>query len=114
MKYLIFLVLIISACNFSKVSNVRIENNNNYAIDVTLHALNVSYEAKNIAPNSKKNGLLDFTKIDKTNGEYLLVIKHLNDGSVDSFLHGEIMGGALSNYTDIQVNGHEARVQISE
>jgi major membrane immunogen (membrane-anchored lipoprotein) len=115
MKYvLIIIVGLLSACNFKKVSNVRINNNNNYAVAVSIYANNIMHEAKQIGPNSKYKGLLDFTNISKETGTYLVVLKNLETGKIDSFMHGEIIDGTLANYTDVEVNGGVVSVRISE
>jgi hypothetical protein len=114
MKYLLIIILFICACNFAKVSTVRITNNNSYKMDVAIYANNVNYIAKNMVPKSKLEGKLDFTNISKTDGQYIIVVKHLNDGSVDSFTHGYFTNGGLANYTTLEMEGHQVKVDISE
>jgi hypothetical protein len=114
MKYLLIIVCLFSACNFKKVSNVRINNNNNYAVDVSIYANNIMHEAKQIGANSKYMGVLDFTNISKEAGTYLVILKNLQTGKIDSSVHGEIIDGALANYTDVEINSDAVSVRISE
>ncbi len=107
-------VFLLTACNFAKVSNVRIKNENNYPIDVSIIANNVQYQTKSISPNSTHTGTLDFTNMEKRNGEYTIIIHHTNTQTTDTFTHGAIYDGNLANYTDLEIKDHQLKVAISD
>jgi hypothetical protein len=113
-----FLFIIISlvafACNFSKKANMQIKNNNEYPITLTFITNNIQQVYGKIEPNQKRNDTYDWTKLEKTDGEFLIVIKNEINQQVDTFHHGQYLKGELGNYIDIESYQGELKVVVSD
>jgi hypothetical protein len=107
------IVCLLASCDMHKVCKVSVDNLNGAPIALTIFANNVQYEFGNVPARQKKSGLLDFTTIDKTDGEYIILVKQAS-GQTDSFRHGFFAKGQLSNYMNLTTEGGELRVQIME
>lgn len=102
------------ACNFSKKANIQIKNNNEYPISLTFITNNIQQVYSKIEPTQKLNDSYDWTKLDKTDGEFLIVIKNENTNHVDTFHHGQFLHGELGNYIDIETNQGQLKVVVSD
>jgi hypothetical protein len=111
--FFLFSTILFTQCNFKKATTVNITNKNNYEISIKLDANNVTTGNVNVAANSKKETMLDWTAIDKKDGSYQLLVNHEGQG-VDTFSHGFFTAGELTNYLDIIVENHQVKVSASE
>jgi len=110
---LLALSLFIS-CSTNTVTEVKITNENEYPLSLTIKALNCRQTFSGIQPHTEFNGIFDWTSIEKADGEWIFLVKNENSGGVDSFSHGYFTNGELFNYADLTSKGSELKVRISE
>jgi len=117
MKYSFLFIAIflgVFSCNFSKKANIQIKNNNEYPISLTFITNNIQQVYSKIEPNQKLNDSYDWTKLDKTDGEFLIVVKNELNNHVDTFHHGQFLHGELGNYIDIETIQGQLKVVVSD
>lgn len=95
----------------SKVSKVTIKNENPFPIDFTVVAQNKTYHA-NIEANAKHEGQLDWTDIEKKNGDYAITLKH--QGGVFNYNTSYYTAGELANYLNFIVQGNQVVAEIND
>jgi hypothetical protein len=105
--------LTLTACSFQKVSKVDIENANDYPISLTIRTNNIQETYSGIKPKERISKTYDWTKLDSTEGQFVLFVKNEQSGGVDSFTHGFIRRGELYNYLYLKSEGSELKVEIS-
>ncbi len=116
MRYFFSFLAIVSilSCSTNKVTEVKVTNENEYSIAVTVAALNCRQTFSNIKPHSEFSGVFDWTKIVKGEGQWVFLIKNESTGGVDSFSHGYFTNGELFGFADLVCKGSELKVKISE
>jgi hypothetical protein len=114
MKPILFILLSFTlfSCSLNKITKVTIENKNNYAIDVTIQANNISQTYANIQPKELVENIFDWTKIDKTDGEWHFIVKSASGR--DSFAHGFFYNGELYSFVNLKCEGSQLKVEITE
>ena len=116
MRYILAIIgcCMVLSCSTNKVTEVKIANENDYPLSVTIKALNSSQTFTGIQPHTEFNGVFDWTNIDKGDGEWIFLVKNESSGGVDSFSHGYFTNGELFSYAELVSKGSELKVKISE
>ncbi len=116
MKYIVIGLgtCLMAACSMNKVTKISVTNRNAYPVSVTVKALNVKQTLDHVAENSKGEGVLDWTAIQKEEGEYVILVQNDQTKGVDSFSHGFYQKGELCGFIDIISEGSQLKIQLSE
>ena len=102
------------ACNFERKASIQIKNNFEYPISLTFITNNIQQVYNDIKPNQQLKSTYDWTKLEKTDGEFLIIINHSTTHQKDTFHYGQYLNGELGNYIDIETHQNELKVVVSD
>ncbi len=116
MKHITILIALslLLSCSTNKVTEVKVTNENDYPIAVTIKANNSKQTFSGIKPHAEFTGVFDWTNIEKKEGQWIFFIKNEKTGGSDSFLHGYFTNGELNSFAELICNGSQLKVKISE
>jgi hypothetical protein len=107
----LLLVLFLQACGMSKVSKVTIKNSNPFPIKLSITAQNKNYTAQ-VAANSSHEGQLNWSDINKVDGDYAIVMESVN--GIFNYNTSYYRKGELSNYLNFEVMGNQVVAEIND
>ena len=111
---LLLFFLLLAACSMKKATRIEVVNKNPYAIDFTVKANNIRHTVQELKPGESRQEMMDWTAIEKVDGQWILLVRNLQSGGVDSFAHGFFTKGELSNFLDAESMGSQLKVKVSE
>jgi len=113
----IFIVIgmsVLSACGFHKTTEVSIVNHNHYPISITVKTNNIHQTFADIPAGGEKRAEYDWTDIEKKDGQWIFFVTNNTHGSTDTFAHGFYTQGELAGFAEIESEGPQLKVRISE
>lgn len=112
----IFLTLLFGllSCSMKKVTEVNIQNENDFPVRVTMVTNNVRETFPVLQPHTDWTGEFDWTRIEKKDGQWLIYVTDLRSGGTDSFAHGFFTQGELAGYAELICSGSQLKIKISE
>lgn len=108
------LLCLLTACTMKKVTRVTITNRYEQPIDFTIKANNIVFRLEGVRPGEKREGQMDWTEIEKKDGQWILLVRNTQTGQTDSFAHGLFRMGELSNFLDAECSGTQLKINVSE
>ena len=104
----------LASCSMKKATKVEFTNKNAYAVDFKVQANNVEFVMANVAAGEKVEGLMDWTKIEKKDGQWIFWVTNTATGMKDSFVHGFFVQGSLVNFLQAEASGSQLKVNLME
>ena len=96
------------------MTEVSINNKNNYPISVRIKTNNVDTTYPQLQALTTVKNIFDWTALDKADGHWVFYItNNVNDMS-DSFAHGYFSNGELNSFAELISEGNQLKVRISE
>lgn len=111
---ILLLTAILASCSMKKVTEVRIQNENDFPVRVTMVTNNLRDTFPVIAPHAEWTGQYEWTSIEKKDGQWIVFVTDLRTGGTDSFAHGFYRDGELAGYAELICSGSELKIKISE
>ncbi len=76
------------SCNVQKGSKVKVTNTNAEPVGITIKANNISCTIKNILPNATVEQAMDWSTIEKKDGEYVITLLNAAGNPLQTNNHG--------------------------
>lgn len=108
------LCLFFFACHMKKATKVSITNHYEKPIDFTVKANNIVLRLDGVKPGERREGQMDWTDIEKKDGQWILFVRNAETGQTDSFAHGMFRNGELSNFLDAECSESQLKINVSE
>jgi len=114
MRIYLYLAILFCAtsCSFKKVTKITMQNNNDYPTAVLLQANNISHLIGPVAAGAKQESIMDWTNIEKKDGEFIIQLQGGASNVMQSYNHGFFQKGELYNHIDMIVQGKEVKITI--
>ena len=106
-------VLFFSSCDLNKYTNVYIENNNDYPLDVKVVTNNIVSEYY-IEANSSHEELRKWTDIELKDGAWKVTINNANTGKGKTYEHGHFYKGDLTTNFIIRNKGGRVEFEAND
>jgi len=102
-----------AACDLNKYTNVYIENNNDYPLDVRIVTNNIVSDY-HIEANSDHEELRKWTDIELKDGAWVVTIKNANTGQGKTYEHGHFWAGELTTTFIIRNKGGRVEFEAND
>lgn len=106
-------VLFFSSCDLNKYTNIFIENNNDYPIDVKIVTNNISTDY-HVEAKSSHEELRKWTDIELKDGAWVVTINNANTGQGKTYEHGHFYKGDLTTTFIIRNQGGRVEFEAND
>lgn len=111
---LAFITCLTSACSFQHIAKIRMKNNNNQAVQITLVTKNIAFKSDTIPANASSEKEWNWTNLEDGEGHITITVYYLNTQQTASYEAGQYNNKTLSNYIDITVQNEDLQFKMSD
>ena len=113
-RNLLLLSGMFSACHNHKVTEIHIQNHQTFPIQLEVQTGNCHQRFPHIDAGMDFHGLYDWTDLQTDNGPWLFILTQENGLRRDTFRYGVFEHAELMNYADLEYNGSELKIKLSD
>jgi hypothetical protein len=107
-------MLLLSACSFQHIAEIRMKNNHKQPIQIAMETKNISFKSDTIPANTSAVKNWDWTNLEDGEGHITITVYYLNTQQTASYEAGYYNNKTLSNYIDITVQDGDLQFKMSD